>query len=118
MNRESKRERPLYRTHRRSRVWVSASVAALFLAGLLLGEAGSRAETSDNSTDAVRGRVELPETVISGDTGTPKVINIIPWKDERPGQGDEDLRHGFRDEILSPIDPDDFTHRYGEETAR
>lgn len=91
-----------------------AAVAVLLGAGYPAAVARGAGDPPVDPEDMVRGHVQLEETVISGESGTPKVINIVPWKDEKPAAGDSDLKRSFRDEILSPVVRDDFTRRYGE----
>ncbi len=94
----------------------------VFALAAILGTGSISAQGADaapgESQDTVRGSIRLHETVISGDTAAPKVINILPWKDDQPGRDDGDLRRSFKDEILAPIDKDEFTRRYGQGPAR
>jgi hypothetical protein len=75
-------------------------------------------EKGKSAQDPVRGRVQLDETYIFGDSGTAKVVNIVPWKDAKPVGKDDDLNRSFRDELLAPIQYETFLRQYGEGTAR
>jgi hypothetical protein len=68
-----------------------------------LASAASRQGTS-NALD----RLQLDSTSITGNRELPKVMSIVPWKEAEPPGGPDRPMNSLVDEILAPLDRDEF----------
>ena len=57
------------------------------------------------------GRIELDETVISGNQELPKVLYIVPWQKAQPGELTGRPVNTLLDEVLAPLDREEFTRQ-------
>ncbi|MFO1408439.1 MAG: hypothetical protein U1F08_13045 [Steroidobacteraceae bacterium] len=53
-------------------------------------------------------RLDLDSTSITGNRELPKVMSIVPWKDAEPPAGPDRPMNSLVEEVLSPIDRDEF----------
>jgi hypothetical protein len=53
-------------------------------------------------------RLELDPTAITGNRELPKVMSIVPWKAAEPPAGPERPMNSLIEEVLSPVDRDEF----------
>jgi hypothetical protein len=53
-------------------------------------------------------RLQLDPTAITGNRELPKVMNIVPWKAAEPAGGPDRPLNSLVDEVLSPLDRDEF----------
>jgi hypothetical protein len=53
-------------------------------------------------------RLQLDPTAITGNRELPKVMNIVPWKAAEPAAGPDRPLNSLVDEVLSPLDRDEF----------
>jgi hypothetical protein len=58
-------------------------------------------------------RLELDSTSITGNRELPKVMSIVPWKDAEPPAGPDRPMNSLVDELLAPIDRDEFRREIG-----
>jgi len=65
------------------------------------------AATRQNSSSA-HDRLQLDSTAITGNRELPKVMSIVPWKDAEPPNGPDRPMNSLVDEILAPLDRDEF----------
>jgi hypothetical protein len=68
-------------------------------------------------------RMELGRTEITGNQELPKVLYIVPWQKSGPGDLMGRPVNSLLDEVLAPLDRDEFTRRvdyygdlYGQES--
>jgi hypothetical protein len=102
---------------------------AMVAAGLLLAQAGpvraadpaqpAPAQASKPAPSSVPGkakpvgsravdRLQLDTTSITGNRELPKVMSIVPWKAPEPPGGPDRPMGSLVEEILSPLDRDEF----------
>jgi hypothetical protein len=65
-------------------------------------------------------RLQLDPTAITGNRELPKVMSIVPWKAAEPPVGPDRPLNSLVEEVLSPLDRDDFRREityYGDLTA-
>ena len=83
------------------------------LATLLFGSVTTLALAADPppktpaATKAVD-RLQLDSTAITGNRELPKVMSIVPWKAAEPPGGPDRPMGSLIDEVLSPVDRDEF----------
>ena len=65
------------------------------------------AATRQNSSSA-HDRLQLDSTAITGNRELPKVMSIVPWKEAEPPGGPDRPMNSLVDEILAPLDRDEF----------
>jgi hypothetical protein len=65
------------------------------------------AATRQNSP-RVHDRLQLDSTAITGNRELPKVMSIVPWKEAEPPAGPDRPMNSLVDEILAPLDRDEF----------
>ena len=65
------------------------------------------AATRQNPSHA-HDRLQLESTAISGNRALPKVMSIVPWKEAEPPNGPDRAMNSLVDEILAPLDRDEF----------
>lgn len=53
-------------------------------------------------------RLQLDSTAITGNRELPKVMSIVPWKAAEPPGGPDRPMGSLVDEVLSPLDRDEF----------
>lgn len=53
-------------------------------------------------------RLQLESTSITGNRELPKVMNIVPWKAAEPPAGPDRPLNSLVEEVLSPLDRDEF----------
>jgi hypothetical protein len=53
-------------------------------------------------------RLQLDSTAITGNRELPKVMSIVPWKEAEPPNGPDRPMNSLVDEILAPLDRDEF----------
>jgi hypothetical protein len=53
-------------------------------------------------------RLQLDSTAITGNRELPKVMSIVPWKKAEPPNGPDRPMNSLVDEILAPLDRDEF----------
>jgi hypothetical protein len=53
-------------------------------------------------------RLQLDSTAITGNRELPKVMSIVPWKEAEPPSGPDRPMGSLVDEILAPLDRDEF----------
>jgi hypothetical protein len=53
-------------------------------------------------------RLQLDSTSITGNRELPKVMSIVPWKSAEPPAGPDRPMGSLIDELLSPLDRDEF----------
>jgi hypothetical protein len=53
-------------------------------------------------------RLQLDSTAITGNRELPKVMSIVPWKEAEPPGGADRPMNSLVDEILAPLDRDEF----------
>ena len=53
-------------------------------------------------------RLQLDSTAITGNRELPKVMSIVPWKAAEPPGGPDRPMGSLIDEVLSPVDRDEF----------
>ena len=53
-------------------------------------------------------RLQLDSTAITGNRELPKVMSIVPWKEAEPPGGPDRPMNSLVDEILAPLDRDEF----------
>jgi hypothetical protein len=53
-------------------------------------------------------RLQLDSTAITGNRELPKVMSIVPWKEAEPPGGPDRPMNSLIDEILAPLDRDEF----------
>lgn len=53
-------------------------------------------------------RLQLETTAVTGNRELPKVMNIVPWKPPEPPSGPERPMGSLIEEILEPLDRDEF----------
>jgi hypothetical protein len=53
-------------------------------------------------------RLQLDATAITGTRELPKVMNIVPWKAAEPPAGPDRPLGSLIDEMLAPLDRDEF----------
>jgi hypothetical protein len=65
------------------------------------------AATAQKSSRA-HDRLQLDSTAITGNRELPKVMSIVPWKEAEPPGGPDRPMNSLVDEILAPLDRDEF----------
>jgi hypothetical protein len=65
------------------------------------------AETGQKPSRA-HDRLQLDSTAITGNRELPKVMSIVPWKEAEPPGGPDRPMNSLVDEILAPLDRDEF----------
>ena len=58
--------------------------------------------------DRVVDRLRLDTTAITGNRELPKVMSIVPWKPAEPPEGPERPMGSLIEELLAPVDRDEF----------
>jgi hypothetical protein len=58
--------------------------------------------------DRVVDRLRLDATAITGNRELPKVMSIVPWKPAEPPEGPERPMGSLIEELLAPVDRDEF----------
>ena len=58
--------------------------------------------------DRVVDRLKLDTTAITGNRELPKVMSIVPWKPGEPPEGPERPMGSLIEELLAPVDRDEF----------
>jgi len=81
-----------------------ATLLVLVAAGAWATDAPPRAKAAANALD----RMELDSTAITGNRELPKVMSIVPWKAAEPPAGPDRPMGSLIDEVLSPLDRDEF----------
>jgi len=76
----------------------TAASKPLPLASAATGQSPSRAHD----------RLQLDSTAITGNRELPKVMSIVPWKEAEPPGGPDRPMNSLVDEILAPLDRDEF----------
>lgn len=79
--------------------------------------------TRQRSNGQVMDRMELGRTEITGNQELPKVLYIVPWQKAGPGDLMGRPVNSLLDEVLAPLDRDEFTRQvdyygdlYGQES--
>jgi len=51
--------------------------------------------------------IELQTTIIKGNKELPKILYIVPWKDVKPSQQDQQelILHSLNDDLFDPVLP-------------
>ena len=60
------------------------------------------------SSSRAHDRLQLDSTAITGNRELPKVMSIVPWKEAEPPNGPDRPMNSLVDEILAPLDRDEF----------
>ena len=60
------------------------------------------------NTSRAHDRLQLDSTAITGNRELPKVMSIVPWKEAEPPGGPDRPMNSLVDEILAPLDRDEF----------
>ena len=76
----------------------TAASKPLPLASAATGQSPSRAHD----------RLQLDSTAVTGNRELPKVMSIVPWKEAEPPGGPDRPMNSLVDEILAPLDRDEF----------
>ena len=63
---------------------------------------------ADAGGNRVVDRLELDATAITGNRELPKVMSIVPWKPAEPPDGPERPMGSLIEELLGPVDRDEF----------
>jgi hypothetical protein len=58
-------------------------------------------------------RLQLDSTAVTGNRELPKVMSIVPWKAAEPPAGPDRPMGTLIDEVLAPIDRDEFQREVG-----
>jgi hypothetical protein len=66
------------------------------------------AVASTATGDRVVDRLRLDTTAITGNRELPKVMSIVPWKPAEPPEGPERPMGSLIEELLAPVDRDEF----------
>ncbi|MDH5392659.1 MAG: hypothetical protein OEY11_05680 [Gammaproteobacteria bacterium] len=54
-------------------------------------------------------RIKLESSKITGNSELPKILYVVPWKKVAATQINYQLAvHGIRDDMLKPVDPEEF----------
>jgi hypothetical protein len=79
--------------------------------------------TRTTTGDQVMDSMQLGRTEITGNQELPKVLYIVPWRKSEPGDLMGKPVNTLLDEVLAPVDREEFTRRveyyndlYGEDT--
>ena len=78
------------------------------------------APTSRTAAGPAVDRLQLDATSITGNRELPKVMSIVPWKASEPPAGPDRPMGSLIDELLSPLDRDEFKREityYGDLTS-
>ena len=84
--------------------------AILWLAlGLaVIGGATATEVPVDGRKETAVDRLQLESTAITGNRELPKVMSIVPWKAAEPPAGPDRPMGSLVEEVLSPLDRDEF----------
>jgi hypothetical protein len=63
---------------------------------------------AQQSPSRAHDRLQLDSTAITGNRELPKVMSIVPWKEAEPPAGPDRPMGSLVDEILAPLDRDEF----------
>jgi len=77
-------------------------------AAALANDAATPATATAAVTAKAHDRLDLDSTSITGNRELPKVMSIVPWKDAEPPAGPDRPMNSLVDELLAPIDRDEF----------
>jgi hypothetical protein len=83
---------------------------AMLVAGALVAAAASATDRPEPGTpvrEAVD-RLQLDATTVTGNRELPKVMSIVPWKPAEPPSGPERPMGSLIEELLAPLDRDEF----------
>lgn len=69
--------------------------------------------TAVAATAKAHDRLDLDSTSITGNRELPKVMSIVPWKEAEPPAGPDRPMNSLVDELLAPIDRDEFRREIG-----
>lgn len=83
-----------------------ADVTAVAPAGEARPAAAAVASTAPG--DRAVDRLRLDTTAITGNRELPKVMSIVPWKPAEPPEGPERPMGSLIEELLAPVDRDEF----------
>ena len=83
-------------------VWLACVPAAAAMA------ADAPVKASAKEKDKAVDRLNLDSTAITGNRELPKVMSIVPWKAAEPPGGPDRPMGSLIDELLSPLDRDEF----------
>jgi len=83
---------------------LATTLLALAAASAWATDAPPRAKPAASAVD----RMELDSTAITGNRELPKVMSIVPWKAAEPPAGPDRPMGSLIDEVLSPLDRDEF----------
>ena len=83
-------------------VWLACVPAAVAMA------ADAPVKASAKEKDKAVDRLDLDATSITGNRELPKVMSIVPWKAAEPPGGPDRPMGSLIDELLSPLDRDEF----------
>jgi hypothetical protein len=72
------------------------------------GSGAGSAATATGPKSAVRDRLELQATQITGNRELPRVMYVVPWKHPDPGDLSGRPANSLLDEVLAPVDRDVF----------
>jgi hypothetical protein len=71
-------------------------------------KAATVAKAAPRKPDRAVDRLELDPTAITGNRELPKVMSIVPWKPAEPPGGPDRPMGSLIDEVLAPVDRDEF----------
>ena len=109
-------------------LWLSAgaraSDAPVASTRPITGRATSDARTSPKAAAQANAkavdRLQLDATAVTGNRELPKVMSIVPWKNAEPPSGPDRPMGSLVDELLAPLDRDEFRREityYGDLTS-
>lgn len=83
---------------------------AMLVAGALVAAAASATDRPEPGTPAREAvdRLQLDATTVTGNRELPKVMSIVPWKPAEPPSGPERPMGSLIEELLAPLDRDEF----------
>jgi hypothetical protein len=88
----------------------ASPLRAVLLAGAFVAVAASAADRPAPAPpvrEAVD-RLQLDATTVTGNRELPKVMSIVPWKPAEPPSGPERPMGSLIEELLAPLDRDEF----------
>jgi hypothetical protein len=81
---------------------------ATVLALVAVAVTASATDAPPPPAERAHDRLELDATAITGNRELPKVMSIVPWKAAEPPAGPERPMNSLIEEVLSPVDRDEF----------
>lgn len=87
---------------------MNGKTALMVIAGLLAQGPALAADPAPATAKGAVDRLQLDPTAITGNRELPKVMNIVPWKAAEPPSGPDRPLNSLVEEVLSPIDRDEF----------